>query len=160
MPSPKLEMVLDGQGHYVDASPPLLELLGYSLDEFKGLEPGAVGAAAAGPTAEIWTAFVDGEIDFPGGRPTELRRKDGSLVPAWFVGVAPGPREGTWVVSLDIRTEQTPPDIPPVLPVILSEWRAAERRLSQLALDDPRRPSEAVRVDQLRRLYQRESRRR
>jgi PAS domain-containing protein len=160
MASPRLEVVLDDEGRYLDANPSLLDLLGYSVDELRALSLGAIGTAAPGSVAETWVAFVRGEIDMPDDRRAELRRKDGSLVPTWFVGAARGDRAGTWVVAFEPLTQPLPVNIPPVLPVILSRWRAAERRLAQLAADDPQRPVEEARVEELRRLYQLESRRR
>ena len=156
-PRPILEIVLARDGRYVEANPAMLEAIGYSEDEIRGMPVGTLSAADPTAGQQVWRMYVAGELGIPGDRPAELRRKDGTTFPVVFLGLE---RDGDRWISRMRLVSRARRDQPRVLHFLLDEWRSAERRLGAMAPDDPELPAARIEVEQLRTLYQSEARRR
>jgi PAS domain-containing protein len=128
-----LEIVLSSDGRYMSANDDALEALGYTLDELKLLDLGALSNFPEQIAQKAWRMVIDGELTVTGDQPTELRRKDGSPFHAVVLGIDRSP-EGHFVSRLQPRPGAAPIDR--TLHNVLAEWRRAERELAQAAEPD------------------------
>ena len=152
---PVLALVIDEEGRYVAADEQLLTRLGYTLDELRSLHVGALSTAEPAAAEDVWRRYVAGEIDIPRHRAGALRARDGRTFEVIYLGVdRRGPAE--WELRLQFVGER-PATGPRTLQYILADWRAVERRLADMADDDPTRPYLETLVGQLRAQYRRES---
>jgi len=155
---PVLALVIDEGGRYLAADEQLLARLGYTLDELRSLRVGALSTAEPAAADDLWRRYVAGEIEIPRHRQGVIRARDGRTFEVIFLGVdRRGPAE--WELRLQFIGER-PATGPRTLQYILADWRAAERRLADMADDDPTRPYLDTLVAQLRAQYRRETTRR
>ena len=125
-------MILNADGTTADANAAALEMLGLTLDVLKSLPPGALSPEPPDPVGEaafrkVWEA--EGQPDI-GGQAT-VNRLDGSQVRVKF-GITPL-EDGRFVAVME--PVDVPPDAAPVVYTagkVLAEWRAAERRLTEV----------------------------
>ncbi len=125
-------VILNADGTTADANAAALEMLGVTLDVLKGLPPGALSPDPPDPVGEAafrkeWEA--EGQPDI-GGQAT-LKRLDGSQVRVKF-GITPL-EDGRFLAVMEPM--DAPLDTAPVVYTagqVLAEWRAAERRLSEI----------------------------
>ena len=125
-------MILNADGTTADANHEALEMLGVTRDQLVSLPRGAFSPEPPDPEAEA--AFREewerqGTPDI-GGEAT-IRRLDGSSVRVKF-GITPI-EEGRFVAVMEPVPAAT--DAPPVVYTagqVLAEWRAAERRLTEI----------------------------
>ena len=126
-------VILNPDGTTADANPAALEMLGVSLEVLKGLPPGALSPEPPDPVGEAafreqWEA--EGQPDI-GGQAT-VKRLDGSQVRVKF-GLTPL-EDGRFLAVMEPVDGE--PEAAPVVYTagqVLAEWRAAERRLTEIA---------------------------
>jgi PAS domain S-box-containing protein len=147
-----LEYAIDGDGRYVDANAELLAVTGYTVEELRALVVGQLSTTSPDAAREMWGRFVRGEIETR-SIPVLARRKDGRLFDAIFLGIQPAEEAGRWVVTLELvhMPEERPERA--VMATTLADWRAAERKLAGLDVDDPLRPVVEAQVAGLRDRY-------
>ncbi len=124
-------------GTVTDATPAALDLLGATLEELKAAPPGTLSARPA-PQAEqdaLRTEWEDAGTPTLGGEST-LKRRDGTERRVRYL-VDQDP-QGRFIIVL------VPLDAPPDaewtvngLGDVLTAWRAAERRLEEIASGSP-----------------------
>jgi hypothetical protein len=131
-------MRVAADGSYQDASPALLDLLGYSPEEFRALRAGAVTPPRSrGSALATWEGLRAGTDELPLPRSQFLLARNGSLHRVRLVALERGD-DGSWTSRFE-----TGPD--PLearstsLRNALEAWRDAERAASGLAVDDPAR---------------------
>ncbi len=147
-------MILNGDGTAVEASPEALAILGVTLDQLRALPGGAFAATA--PDADGDAAFREqwerqGSPDI-GGEVTILRL-DGKKVRLKF---AISPLDDGRFRAILLPTSGMTEDPPSVYTAghVLAEWRAAERRLTELRPGSPELASVQADIDTFRRRYQ------
>ncbi len=147
-------LLLRQDGTVEDASPEALLLLGIGLKQLRSLPPGAFSPEPVDVDADIafraqWEASGRPDI---GGNAT-LQRLDGSRVRVRFAitTLADG---GYFAVLAPIRGSTKAPPKVFTGGQILTEWRAAERRMAELALDSPEAAAVELEIERLRSLYQ------
>jgi len=153
-------VILGPDGHFEDASPAALELLGLSLAELKGLSPRALlmmADAESEALSETWRTPV---AKAAAGEAT-LVRPDGTNRRVRFVLMTL--EEGRYQVSLELLGR--PPERGLVfyeMPDLLAAWRAAERRLADEMPGSPEWAAAAAESEEFRQQYLRlfESKRR
>jgi hypothetical protein len=125
-------MIVTADGVVEHANDDALRLLDVTLDELRALPPGSFSAEAPDPEAsaafqEQWAA--DGKPDI--GGMGSLKRQDGSTVRVRFA-IAPRP-DGRYMVLLEeLEGSTARPTVMYTNGEVLSQWRAAERRLDEL----------------------------
>jgi hypothetical protein len=147
-----LEIVLSADGRYVAANDAALEALGYSLDELKQLDLGALSNFPEQVARQAWQMVTSGTLEITGDQPTELRKKDGSPFHAVVLGIDRSP-EGHFVSRMKPKPGVAPIDRK--LHNVLADWRHAERELA--AMSDPSAEGRAeleARIERLRGEYQ------
>jgi PAS domain-containing protein len=125
-------VILNADGTTADANAAALEMLGVTLDVLKSLPPGALSPDPPDPVGEAafrkeWEA--EGQPDI-GGQAT-VKRVDGSQVRVKF-GITPL-EDGRFLAVME--PVDAPLDTAPVVYTagqVLAEWRAAERRLTEI----------------------------
>jgi PAS domain S-box-containing protein len=125
-------MILNADGTTADANLEALEMLGVTRDQLVSLPPAAFSPEPPDPDAdaafrEAWERQGNPDI---GGEAT-IRRLDGSSVRVKF-GITPI-EEGRFVAFME--PVAAPIDAPPAIYTagqVLAEWRAAERRLTEI----------------------------
>ena len=147
-------VILNPDGTTADANAAALEMLGVTLDVLRSLPPGALSPEPPDPIGEAafrerWEA--DGQPAI-GGQAT-VKRLDGSHVRVKF-GITPL-EDGRFVAMLE--PVDTPPDAAPVVYTagqVLAEWRAAERRLTEIAEGSAEWRAVRRDIDMFRKRYQ------
>lgn len=125
-------MILNADGTTADANREALEMLGVTHDELVALPAGAFSPEPPDPAGdaafrEEWQRQGTPDI---GGEAT-LRRLDGSSVRVKF-GITPI-EEGRFVAVLEpVAAPTDAPQIVYTAGQVLTEWRAAERRLQEI----------------------------
>lgn len=143
---------LGRDGHFEDASPAALDLLGIALDELKGLSPRALmamGNAESEALSATWKQSVpkvaagEATVQAPDGRARRLRFLLTSV------------DAGRYKVLLE-RTDAppTPGLVVFTLPEVLAAWRASERRLADVVPGSAEWESLRAEIDAFRRQYQ------
>lgn len=125
-------LILNPDGTTADANAAALEMLGATLDVLRSLPPGALSSEPPDPVGEAafrkaWESVGQPDI---GGQAT-VQRLDGSQVRVKF-GITPL-EDGRFVAVME--PVDAPLDSAPVLYTagqVLAEWRAAERRLTEI----------------------------
>jgi PAS domain-containing protein len=128
-------VILNSDGTTADANAAALDMLGVSLDVLKSLPPGALSPEPPDPVGEaafreLWEA--EGQPDI-GGQAT-VKRLDGTRVRVKF-GLTPL-EDGRFVAVMEPVDGE--PDAAPLVYTagqVLAEWRAAERRLTEIPED-------------------------
>jgi PAS domain-containing protein len=146
-------ITLDTAGHYVDANPAALELLGVSLAELRISAPDRF---AIRPRVDAEQAALRAQWENGGSQPligtTGLRRTDGTTIRvAYAIEAADfGFRARLWQV------DGSPHERASIFTVgdVLREWRAAERVLSELAPGTPEWARTLSEIELLRDKYQ------
>jgi PAS domain S-box-containing protein len=152
MDSALLEYVIGADGRYVDANPGLLAATGYTLDELRELVVGQLSTTSPDVAREMWQGLLRGEFE-PRPVPVLVRRKDGRLFDAIFVGVHPSDDRARWTVRLELVRLPDERPARDALAATLADWRAAERQLMSLDESDPLRRVVEAQVDDLRDRY-------
>jgi len=147
-----LEYAIDVDGGYVDANAELLAVTGYTVEELRGLVVGQLSTTSPDAAREMWGRFVRGEIPTR-PIPVLVRRKDGRLFDAIFLGIHPTDGADRWVVNLELVRMPEERPARAALAGTLEDWRAAERKLASLTADDPLRPVVEAQVADLRDRY-------
>jgi PAS domain-containing protein len=146
-----LEVYLTRDGRYAGANRVAQDLLGYTEAELREAPLGTLSGGAPDSSHELWLRFAAGELELPAGGAAELRGKDGRPVRVQFLGITWDP-DGQRFVSRSVALAEAA-SLPTAVPVLLGEWRAAERKLEALAPGDPRRPEAEAEVLRLRAAY-------
>jgi PAS domain-containing protein len=134
---PIATMILDPDLTPIDASAAALELIGATMDELRRLPPGGLAAepdAAESAIAlrDTWKASGNPEL----GGETTIRRLDGRRVRVKF-GLTPMD-DGRFLAILEpVATPVERPDVIYTAGQVLAEWRAAERRMTEVPQDSP-----------------------
>ena len=152
-------IVIGPEGSYEDASEVALDLLGVSRDEFRALPPGSLSTLSEAEAAPLREEWERQHPDAAMGR-SVIKRPDGTRIAVSFVL---RPRDdGRWEAVLrPVAGMVSAPRIVFTVGHVLSEWRAAERRLEELHPDSP--DWESVRADielfraEYRRLFETQS---
>jgi PAS domain S-box-containing protein len=146
-------ITLDAAGHYVDANPAALELLGISLSELRASAPDRFAMQPANGKEQ---AKLREEWESGGSRPlvgtAGLRRADGTSIRVSYAIEATAPGFRARLRQID-GTPQAPPSVFTVSDV-LREWRAAERELAELAPGTPEWTRTQEEIELLRGQYQ------
>jgi len=123
---------LDAMGRYIDANEPALQLLGVTLAELRASSPDRF---AIRPSDEAEQAALRAEWESGGSRPlvgtAGMKRADGTPIRVSYAieALDSGYRARLWEVD---GSPEAPPSVFTVGSV-LREWRAAERKLAELA---------------------------
>ena len=130
-------MILTEDGTPVDASPEALDLLGVTLDQLRELPAGAFSSTPADPEAdaafrEQWERAGSPDV---GGEAT-IRRLDGERVRIKFA-ISPIDDGRYRAILMPVAGSTDAPSSLYTAGDVLAEWRAAERRLSELPADSP-----------------------
>lgn len=152
MTDPELGYSIDAEGFYVSATPGMLDLLGYSADEFRGLPVGTATGQPEDFARREWRDFIALGVQPPPGDPELLRARDGRRVPVILLGVHA--EDGHFV----LRYALAGPDEDPLSQQheterLLRAWRASERRLAAMTVDDPGRTEAQRERDRRHRAY-------
>jgi PAS domain-containing protein len=149
-----IRLTVSASGAYIDATPAALELLGVTLDDLLTSEPGRFAPEPADPAEteafrEQWESA--GSPDLAGHG--TIRRADGRLVRVAFA-ITGGP--ATYIAVLQ-PVDASPDETSEVFTIgqVLARWRAAERRLEQVAPDAPESADIRSDIEALRRLHTR-----
>ena len=147
-------MILDTDGRVLEATLEALDLLGVTLQEVRSLPPGAFSADPPDPEADaaFRSTWEDAGRPDIGGTAT-LRRPDATLVRVRFAITARD--DGRFLAVLD--PVEAPVEAPPTVytaGTILPSWRAAERRLAEVADGSDEWAAINAEIDQLRTRYQ------
>lgn len=145
-------VILGPDGHFEDASPRALELLGLSLEQLRGLSPRALMAMAGDESEALSETWKAPGPKAAGGEATVVR-PDGRALRIRFLLTTI--ETGKYKVSL------MPLSAPPsegfvvyTLPEVLAAWRAAERRLAEATPGSPEWQELQAEIDAFRRRYQ------
>ena len=154
VPVEPASLVLDEDGSVQAASAAALELLGTTLGELKAAPPGAF---AARPTPQAEQAALRTEWEAL-GRPelageATIRRADGRQVRVRYL-IAQRPGGGFTVVLERGEGAEEAPGTVFALGDVLSQWRAAERRLATISPDSPEWAEVSGEIARLRATYQ------
>jgi hypothetical protein len=147
-------LTIRADGTIAEASPDALHLLGVSLAQLRALPSGAF--APEPPDAEANEAFrAQWES---GGRPdiggaATLKRLDGSKVRVRFA-ISSREDGGYFAVLAPMRGSTSAPATVFTGGRILSEWRAAERRLTEVAPGSDEAQAIEAEIERLRTHYQ------
>jgi PAS domain S-box-containing protein len=146
--------VIGGDGRYVDANAALLATTGYTLEELRQLIVGQLSTTSPEVARQLWDAVRRGEFELHSRPvPVLVRRKDGRLFDAIFVGATASEDRSRWTVHLELVRLPEERPAREALQVTLSDWRAAERHLTSLAASDPLRSVVEAQVADLRDRY-------
>ena len=134
---PTATLILDPDLAVTDADAAATDLTGLTLDELRRLPPGGLAAEPIDPAEdaafrETWRGQGTPEL----AGETTLRRPDGAKVRIKF-GLTPI-EDGRFLVVLEPIA--APVEAPPVIYTagqVLAEWRAAERRMTEVPTDSP-----------------------
>jgi PAS domain S-box-containing protein len=148
-------ILVDRDGHYIDASPSALALLGVSLEELRSLPPGSISAEQIDEAEREArrAAFVESGVSSAVGA-TTIQRPDGRrLHVRFFVDAQP---DGRFLARLR-PTEEEPDQPTKVYTVgqVLAAWRAAERRLESLSPDTAEWAAAQAEIERFRVEYRR-----
>ncbi len=134
-PTKELSYTIDREGRYVSASPTMLTLLGWTIDDLPSLH---VGAATGQPEVAraLWRRFQAGRFPPPVGDPALLHGRAGQVIPAVLVDVERTPAD-----TFTLRYRLADPEVvgrvrQAEAPDVLTAWREAERRLAAMPSDD------------------------
>ena len=144
---------LDAAGHYLDANPSALELLGVSLAELQSSTPDRF---AIRPTIAVEQAALLHQWKAIGAQPlvgtAGIRRADGTTIRVSYAIEAA--EQG---FQARMQQVEGSPDAPPTvftIGAVLREWRAAERALAELVPGTPEWEGASNEVVMLRGQYQ------
>ena len=139
----------------IEATDAALEIVGMSLEELRALPPGGLSSSRTRPGRR--NSRPRGRR--PAGEPIlgagTVRLLDGRLIRVRYLIDRAQP-DGTYEVILE-RSEEavTEPARAYTLGAVLSKWRAAERRLAELAPGSPEWTAVQAEIDHFRTEYQR-----
>ncbi len=147
-------IVLDATGLVEEANEAALELLGTTLGELKAAPRGAFAAQPAPPGEEAdlrkqWEAAGRPEL----AGETTIRRVDGREVRVRYLIVLREDGRFEAILEPTGGPSETPNTVF-ALGTVLSQWRAAERRLAAIAPDSPEWAAVSAEISTLRTIYQ------
>lgn len=148
-------VLINADGTYADASPPALELLGVARAELLAMGPGSF--AVQPPDQEAYRALRDawrgsGSPDI--GGETTILRGDGTKARLRFVMTVQD--DGRYLAMLEAAGgELDRPTAVFTLGDVLTQWRAAERRLETLEVGGEEWQAVVSDITSLRDRYQR-----
>lgn len=147
-------IVLDETGLIEEASEAALGLLGTTLDDLKAAPRGAFAAQPAPPGEEAdlrkqWEAAGRPEL----AGETTIRRVDGREIRVRYLIVRRDDGRFEAILEPTGGPSETPGTVF-ALGTVLSQWRAAERRLAAIAPDSPDWAAVSAEINTLRTTYQ------
>jgi len=99
--SATLEIYISREPTYLGANDPALQILGYSLDELRGLSFGVLSGTAPDVAARLWRAFVEDGLVIPPRASLHLYTKAGKTVAVRFLGTD-GQSDDAWVSRYEL----------------------------------------------------------
>jgi PAS domain S-box-containing protein len=146
-------IAIDPAGHYLDATPAALELLGVSVAELRSSAPDRF---AMGTPVDVDQAAARAHLESGSKRPlvgtTGLRRADGTTIRVAYAiePAVAGYRARLWLIDGSPHAPTTVHTADEVLRL----WRAAERALAELDPGTPEWARTANEIEVLRSQYQ------